>query len=229
MTVTEFIAASYLLSTGKVAALTSDSTKYQKLLAFANFFSRRWANESGIDWNSRRELVDLGTVSATDTYDLDSAIGKLSPQEDDYVRIQTSDGLQEYQYTIVPISELYDSRKLLHPDNFKCAISGQSIVFAHSFLTTDPQYGGTITVPAYTVPDTLTSATQSIQVDDPDWLVAMAAAEYVRTDITRRDQYPNLLAMATESMQGMKERNGSQLERISTPWTPGVSSNHGWE
>lgn len=227
MTTAQFIASSYLIATGKTTALTSGSTKYNKLLALGNYFQKIWAGEPGTDWESLRTTFTLAsTVSATDTYALPATVGKITSQEGDYVRITTA--TMEYVYDIVPSTRLYDSElKLNHFDNNRVAVVGTSLVFARTFKTTDPQYGGTITVPGYSIPADLVDP-GNVHVDDPNWLVQMSAAEFVRTDITRRDQYPNLVAMANETMASMKDQNGAQIETVYTGWRPGTPNDYPW-
>jgi hypothetical protein len=219
MQVTALIAQSYLLATGKVTALTTDSTKYTKLLALANYYQLIWANEPDTDWNVLRSNFNLGTVTATNSFAIPTTVGKISHQEGDFVRITSA--TQEYDYDLVLYNELYSSdRKLNHWDNGRCAVAGSNLVFSHTFATTDPQFGGAITLPGFTIPATLVNSTDVVTVPDPNWLCQMVAAEYVRTDLTRQAQYPSLIAMANESMRSMKEQNDSQIEQVYMDWSP---------
>jgi hypothetical protein len=224
-----FIAQAYLLATGKTTALTAGSTKYTKLLNLANYYQLIWASEPDVDWNSLRSSFSLGNVTNTNSFAIPTTVGKVSHQEGDFVRITTA--TQEYDYDIVPINKLYDSgQKLNHWDNGRCAVSGSNLVFAHTFISTDPQYGGAITLPGFSIPSTLVNPTDVIAVTDPNWLCQMAAAEYVRTDLTRQAQYPSLIAMANETMRVMKLQNESQIEEVYRDWSPmaGISSD-AWE
>src|ERR1035437_4715626 len=89
MTATEAMQAIFLKATGKVASFVLTDTKGVKILGLMNFYSQRWASESGIDWISLyNPNLNIGTVTATDTFNLDlSTIRKLSQQEGDNVRI----------------------------------------------------------------------------------------------------------------------------------------------
>jgi len=228
MDVSTLIPRIYLYATGKTTVLTPGSTKYVKILAIANMLQQVWAAESGIDWESLRTSFPLGVITATDTYSLGITIGKLSSQQGDFVRITTA--TQEYDYTIVPSSRLYDSEhKLLSFDNNYCSVQGQSLVFARSFETTDPQFGGTITAPGFIIPTMLVNPSDVILVDDPNWLAQMSAAEYVRTDLTRQSTYPGLVQMANATMNSMKDQNDSQKEEVYTgAWTPGSPNDYPW-
>jgi hypothetical protein len=218
MTVNEFVQRTYLLAAGKATMPAVGSTKYNKILSLGNMFTGVWANEPGIDWLSLRQTFPIGTVTATDTFSLDSTMGKVSLVEGDYVKIARTDS-KTSEYTIVPISKLYTT----DTGNAQglCARSGSSLVFRYAFTSTDGDFGGTINVPGYVQPETLVSGSDEIQVDDPDWLCFMSAAEYVRNDVTKQNQYPNLVAQANNSMTAMKERNMSQREEMDTEiWRP---------
>jgi len=234
MTVQEFVADAYLLSTGKTTTLTS-GTKYQRIIALGDFFQRRWAREPGIDWNSLyNPAFSLGTVTATDTYDIDtSSVRKLSDRQGDSVRIVWSDGVGYTDYDVVDANKLRDYSYGVNaesPLGFYCAQIGGTLVFNHTFTTSDSQYGGEIFIPCYVFPDEITSTNTSsndVQVDDPDWLVTRVAAEYVRNDITRRSRYPELIAQANEIMDRMKDDNDGQIDTIDKPWTPFSGTTNG--
>lgn len=217
MDVTDFIQQTYLFATGKAVAPAVGTKNYVKILSLGNAFQKVWAREEGIDWNSLRGVFDIGTVSATDTFDI-SSIPKLSNQEDDYVVITRTDGKQS-KWTIVPINKL-QSTSTGNADGI-CAKSGTDLIFKTAFASTSPDVGGTITVPGYNDPDQLVNPTDEVQVDDPYWLCFICAAEFVRNDITKQNQYGNLVANAINSMGGMKERNRSQREEVDTSeWSP---------
>jgi len=221
MILTDFITNAYLIGTGKVTPPASGTAKYNKLVALANLFTQNWASESGVDWKSLRTVATVaGAVTATDAFALPTTLGKLSKTDGDYVRILCTDGT-ETQYTIVPIERLYEEgSKLNAPGNYTCAVSGSNLIFNRAFTATDREFGGTIYVPGYITPATLSAGTDVIQVDDPYWLVFAVAAEFIRTDITRAEQYGNLIAQANNSMAGMVQDNESQREQVTATWSP---------
>lgn len=227
MTITEFVADCYLKSTGKTTTLSS-GTKYDRIIALADYYQRRWAREPNVNWASLYDpAVSLGTVTATDSYDLDtSSIRNLSDREGDTVRIVWSDGVGYTDYDLVMHDKLKDFSFGVNKESplghHATVIAGQ-LVFNHEFTSDDSEYGGEIFVPAYTFPDEITSDnpdTDEVQVDDPDWLVTRVAAEYVRNDITRRARYPELLAEANEIMERMKDDNEGQIDMVDRPWAP---------
>lgn len=222
MMVTQAIKNTYLLATGKITPLTVGSTKYEKILSLLNMFTQQWASEVGVDWKSLRTVANVtGTVTATDTFAIPTTLGKISKTRGDYVRIVHPGGTVESDYQIVPIERLYDDgSKLQGAGGNRVAVSGSNLVFDTAFTATSPQFGGTIQVPGYSIPPELDDGADIIAVDDPYWLCYMSAAEYVRNDITRVQQYGNLVAMANNAMQGMKEDNNSQVESVTATWSP---------
>ena len=235
MTIADAITATYLKAVGKTT--TPSTSKYNKIVALLDYYQRGWSNENEIDWNSLyTPNFSLGNVTATDAYDLDtSSIRKLSDREGDAVRIMWTDGTGYSDYKIVPADELKDYFWGQNKESYNgkyCTRIGSQLVFNHEFLSTDPEYGGDIQVPVYAFADAITSDSpdsDEVQVDNPDWLVTRAAAEYVRTDITRQGQYPNLLAEANNIMERMKADNDDvQVNMVNRPWTPGVSTDSTW-
>src|SRR4051812_18758907 len=103
MTITEFVADTFLRATGKTTTLATSNSKYERIVNLGNFYQRRWAREPGVDWNSLyNDAFSLGTVTATDTYDIDtSSVRKLSDRQGDSVRIVWSDGIGYTDYDIV--------------------------------------------------------------------------------------------------------------------------------
>jgi hypothetical protein len=237
MSITNFVSDAYLRATGKTTVLTS-GTKYDRIIALGDYYQRRWAREPGVDWNSLYDpAFSLGTVTATDTFDLDtSSIRKLSDREGDTVRIVWTDGTSYTDYDIIDATKLKDYSFGVDKDSplgTYCARIGNTLVFNHEFVSTDNEYGGEIFVPAYTFPDEITSTSPDdaeVQVDDPDWLVTRVAAEYVRNDITRRQRYPELIQEANEIMARMKDDNDGQIDTVDRPWTPpsGIGQDSAW-
>ena len=162
---TQTIATSYLLATGKSTVLAAGTSKYNKIVALANYFTQLWANEPGEDWASLRSTFALGTITAGNSVAIDTDIGHISNQEGDYIRVLHLDGIGETDYSIVPIERLYDgmiSRNA--PDGGRCAVSGSNLIFEHSFISQDAQFGGTIQAPGYLIPDTLANGNDVIRL-----------------------------------------------------------------
>jgi hypothetical protein len=234
MTASELVQATYLRTARKTTTLLTTSAKYAQILALGNYWQRRWAQERGTDWHSLyNPALSIGKVTATDSFDLDSSIRKLSEREGDVVRILWSDGVGYTDYDIIQRDKLKDTywgQTKNSPNGFYCTQMGDQLVFNDTFASTDKQFGGDIRVPAYVFTDTLVNPTDEVQVDDPDWLVAMVSADYCRSTITLRDQYPILLAEANDIMTRMREDNVGQVDNVDMPWTPlsGIGADSAW-
>lgn len=235
MTITEAVAAVFLRATGKTNTLTT-GTKYERIIELLNFYQRKWSRENDTDWYSLYDpAFSLGTVTATDSFDIDtSSIRKISQREGDPIRILWDDGEGYTDYDLVEPDQLkdyYSGQDKENPMGNVCARIGNQLVFNHTFTTTDSEYGGEITVPCFTFADEITSDNpdaDEVQVDDPDWLVVQCAAEYVRNDITRRTRYPELQTEANAIMERMKDDQDGQITKVDTPWTPGNYSDSAW-
>lgn len=236
MTITEAISDVYLRATGKPTAPSAGTRKYNQIVALLDFYQRRWAREPGINWNSLYDpAFSIGNVTATDTFDLDvSTIRSLSNREGDAVRIVWTDGVGYSDYSILAHDALSGYSYGVNrqgPIGSYVARVGNTLVFNHTFTSSDSQFGGEIFIPSYIFPDEITATSpdsNEVQVDDPDWLVTRVAAEYVRNDITRRQRYPELLAEANEIMGRMIDDNDGQISRVDTPWEPFTGSNDAW-
>lgn len=213
-----------LLANGKGSDLTVDSTKYTKILRLLNLYKDVWAQEPGVQWGSLRALTSLSaTVSATATYALPTSVingtAKFSTQEEDFVRILHTDGVKESDYTIIQDSKLYKGGQSINNQGGDfCARRGNNLIFPVAFTASSAQFGGTIKVPLYITPADMVSSTSDptdvLEIDDPMWIVFMAAAEYIRNDVTKQNQYANLVAQAINCMNAMKENNESQSEEV---------------
>ena len=218
--------AIYLKATGKTATFNFTDTKGVKILGLMNFYQSRWSKASGVDWISLYNPMELvGAVTATDTFDLDtSTIRKLSQQEGDNVRIiwpndaGTINNPDNYtDYELVPADRI----KTDFNQGKYCALRGGQLVFNASFSSTDPEYQGQLYVPCYTYVQPLVNPDDSVVVDDPDWLTLQCAAEYVRTDVTRLGQFPNLQSEANDCFARMLDDNGNdQNTDVTADWNP---------
>lgn len=215
MTLANAIQKAYLLATGKPTAPTAGSTKYNRLLGIINIMQDLWQAEAGVRWNSLYSVATSpDTVTTTDTFQLPTSIRDVSKTEKDYVRVNRLDGGTS-NYTLVNPEQLS-----AYPGNRVVARVGNNLKFSIAFPSDSADIGGSISVPGYTSLPELTNDTDVISVDDPNWLVYMTAAEYVRNDITKQNQYGNLIALAQSSMDSMKANNSGQIDEVQRPWSP---------
>ena len=155
------------------------------------------------------------TVTATDTFSLAAAteIYKISQDEENPIRIYYSIGSNYSDFTLVSPEKL----KLYGDRSGYCAKVGDTLVFSQPFTADSLEFGGTIKVPAYTIPadfDSSNPDVDEVPTDDPEWLATRVAAEDIRTSLVRQNQYPNLIEVANELMKKMKQNNGSQKEFV---------------
>lgn len=222
MIASEFVAQTLLKATGKTSSAVFGDTKYTKVLGIGNMAIDNWSNEPDVDWTSLYDpQVSLGSVTATDTFELDESIRKISDTSGDAVQIFHADGSGVTTYDIVKADTLkryYSGQNKQNSVGTICAQIGRNLVFNHEFSSTDSEFGGTILVPAYLYPEHLSKPGDTIPVDIPSWLVVISAAEYVRNDITKQGQYPNLISEANQIMERMKADNEAQVSTVDMPW-----------
>lgn len=212
-TASYIITKAYLAAQRKATPPAAGTTKYNALLGIVDSMQQLWAAEPDVEWNSLYSLVTIGTVSATDTFDLDDTINYISKREGDYVLL--TNGTNTTTVRLVSPNQLYENRYVN-----ACAQIGLTLKFSKAFLSTDSTFGYSIKVPAILYPDDITVGTNTVQVDDPMWLTYMTAADFVKADTQKSVLYDKLLALADQHMQRMKQNNGGQYESVSTNWRP---------
>lgn len=209
MIASEFVSSVYLKAERKLPTFVSGSSKWLVILGIANAKIDAWQNEPDADWNSLyNPKFAFGTVTATDTYLIDSTIRIISDTPGDTITITHLDG-NKTEYRTVQASDL----KRYQTGNF-CAKVGRNLIFNKAFLSTDPQFGGSITAPVYIYANHLVNDTDVVPVDDQQWLVTMTAAEYNRGDIVKQAQYPTLINEANALMDAMKSANEAETEEV---------------
>jgi|GEM_PF-758112 len=216
MELAECVNQAFRAATGKLPTFGVGSKKWNNLVASINFYIGQWAREPGVDWNSLYDpAYSLGNITATATFDLGDEVRKLSQQEGDAIRITRTGSTQYTDFDVVSSDRL----KEYASGNYVAQI-GKTIRFNKAFTSANPLFGGAITAPVYLYPETMTRSNDTIPVDDPNWLVLMVAADYVRNDITRKDLRADLVDEANASMQRMKTDNNAQIETAYTSWSP---------
>lgn len=218
MSTDEFVAATILRATGELSTAAFGDDDYSKVVQLANLKIDAWAKET--TWSSLYDpAVEIGTISATDTYDLDDTIRVISQDADDPIQIVTD--TQTINYHTVPAQDL----KKYTSGNY-CARVGATLKFNKTFSATDPEYGGTIKVPAYLYAEHLTKASDEVPVDDPNWLVVITAADWVQSDVTLAQNRPDFIAEANDLMVAMKRNNGSQVQTLTKE--PAMPNTRSW-
>ena len=198
MNVTELFAGSNVAYRGTdddaPAVGTVDHTSW---LSVANRKQNEWARDGKQTRASLFEIRNIGTVAVGSTsFDLDEIV---LPAD----KVTVTVGTVVTDYTICKPQER---------DSFTqaCYISGrdpQVLTFTDKFVSGGAGIGGTINIAAYWLPETLTSATSIVSVDDPNWLVYSLAAENAFNELTYSDKYPELVAKANNLYQQMSSNN----------------------
>lgn len=219
------ISTAWTKAEGEVFSDAVGSDNWNYLLTLANSWIRRWGTMKGVDWASQYEQAyNVGTITNTDTFDYDNTeVRKISLENGDSVQILHKDGINYTNYTLIPPEQL---RQYQNQGNYGNVVAkvGSSLQFPRAFTTADPQYGGTLTMPVYLYPTELVNATDTVPVDDPEWLVAVVAADVASKDILRKDTAALYSQEATDLMDGMKEDNQGQLNLLSMKWRPFTGS-----
>lgn len=167
-----------------IATITSD-TVLTVTVAFSNTASGKTF--------TRSTIVDT-------TNDLTYNLPRTFFQSSDFALItKTDDSTVEYQ--IIKAQQ----RNQLAQALYVHGLSPKKITFAQDIDAS--LNGAVLTVPGYYIPANITSASDIIVVDDPNWLVYSAASELARNDAAKDDQFPTLLGMANELYRKMSDAN----------------------
>lgn len=217
MTLQELINAVILKATGKATILTQGNAKWEKIRGIANYYQHAWIHEPGVHWNSRYDRArQIGTISANDEYELDDDILEISTAYGDNVYVDCKNGNRE-QFQLVEYDDLKN-----YPSGNYCAKLGNKLVFNHRFSEGHQCYGGALYAPVYTDVEDLENASDDVVVDNPYWLVTICAAEYIRNDIVKQNQYGNPLEEANNLMRQMiRDNRAKQIKRVRGGWRNG--------
>jgi hypothetical protein len=216
MTTLELVNQAWIKAQGEPFTDGVGSDTWLYLFGLANYYIPVLCTQYGVDWTDTYDPVyEVDTVSATDTFDLDTTeVRKISEERGDFVRITHLDGSYT-EYRTVPANQLknYDPRR---SSETVCAKLGATLKFSRPFKSTDPQYGGTITAPIYGYYDLLTDENSDVPGSNPAWFVCMVAYDVALHDILRKDTANNLLAEANDIFKSMKsDNNAAQSSEMS--------------
>lgn len=94
--------------------------------------------------------------------------------------------------------------------------------------------GATLDIPGYYEPAIVTSATDIVSVDDPNWVVYSTASELARNDPAKDDNFPTLAGMANDLYLKMSNANNdvgfAQLNNVINlmPQVSSLSDSENW-
>lgn len=215
MTVDQVITKAYQEAKGKPVPPAQGTTKYNSLLILCDNLQKIWAAEPDVEWNSLYSVVNIGPITATGSFAIPATVDYLIKRSTD--PIYTSNGVSGHRkdYKLVQPNQLYLNK---YTDGI--AQAGSNLIFPQAFTSANTDFGWDLYAPAILKVDDITAGTDTVQVDDPMWLVFMVAADFVRNDLVRQNQYDRLVAYAQEVMRKMKQRNQGSDEEVILEWTP---------
>ena len=174
--------------------------KYNRTMSIANRKIREWATDSTTKWASLFEERTYGQYSTSRTYELDDDISDLS----DFVYLVKANG-DRVEYNVIKPQQ----RSLHQKGVYISSNNPKAITFIDTVETTDELIGSIVTVPLFFIPEAITSGSDTIVVDSPEWLIYETAAELVRNDPAKDDQYGNLAGKANDMYQKMIYQNAT--------------------
>jgi hypothetical protein len=177
-------------------APTEGSSEATYWLDIINRKKDEWATDPFENWSSLFQINNVtGTISAGDqTYTLPS--GLLRPSD----VVKVTNGGQEFTFQVIE-PQLRDE----YTD--AVYLAGSDLVFVDEIAADSQLVGGTISVPGFYMPDDLTAFTDTVPVDDPNWLALAVAGEIAFSDVTYEDKYSDLMGMANNLYTRMKANN----------------------
>ena len=178
----------------EVPASGSEEAPYW--LSIINRKKDEWATDPFEAWNSIFEVRNLLAPVAVGTQSYDLATDFIRPSDDVYVTVAG----QRVDFNLVE-PQLRDSV------SNAVYIAGKKLYFVDTILADTQIVGGAITVPGFFLPDDMTSFTDVVPVDDPNWLAMATAAEIAFNDVSYEDKSPDLFAKANSLYVAMKTAN----------------------
>lgn len=184
------------------------NAKYLQAVLLANRFKNLWATDSKVHWDSLFTIREYGPVVATvQDYDLDDDVFYLS----DWVYVKRTDGNIDRFQVVHPEmrNRSFNAIGMVGSDSGDpityltgvWALGGGNLTLNFQTPWTqmnDGDVGGTIQTGCYALPADYVNPTDTILINNPEWLVARLAAELARNDPAKQDQYPLLLGEAND-------------------------------
>lgn len=181
-------------------AIGTDDANYW--IRTTNRLKRNLYKDVSRQFDSTYQVLELGTISAsaTPSFDLDDTF--LAVAEGCYV-IGT-DG-SRHDFPIIHASEQDFNKQAV----FVAGQDPQTLFFSKDISATEGYVGGTLYLPAYVLPDDIAgkNGSETVIVDDIDWLAVATAAKLAFNDITYEDKASDLNAEANSLYKTMIARN----------------------
>ena len=169
---------------------------------------------------STYSVLELGTITAAaePSFDLDDNF--VSAASDPYV-IDAEGGL--HPFDLIQPQERDSSLQQV----FIAGQDPQILYFSNEITDTETWIGGSLFLPAYSIPDDIStsSGTATVVIEDSDWLVVATAAELAGNDIVYEDRaenlnneanglYKDMLATSKRGVYGSQRKMQRSVKRI---------------
>lgn len=228
MTADDIIQKAYKYALGDDENISQNDSSYGRYLEIADTLQRDWANEpltvAGERWASLEREIKLDAPDDGSAINLPKdAIGlAIRPLSGRKMMIVKIEGNNE---------EIVIKLHGLNAENFAIRDSSQAVYFydyANKRVILKPEVmkllrnDGHKLVFTYYKNTTKLSPSSLIEVDNPNWLIYMLAAEIARTDTIQSGQYGNLVAMAQNVMGSMIRDQRKLRFEIEKPNTRGA-------
>lgn len=178
--------------------------------------------DTDVLWGNTYEARSIGTISAATapSFDLDDDF--LAASNDPYALDANA---KRSDLVLIKPQEQTDTARQ------SAFIAGQDpevLYLTNEVTATDPLVGSTLYLPAFFMPDDLTTASDTLPFLNPYWAVMATAAEIAFNDIVYETKSPDLLAKANDLYKKMVTRNNRgthdsprkvryQMKRIRAP------------
>lgn len=151
-------------------------------------------------WSNLYAVREVGTVTASSelVFDLDDDF--LAPSAIIYT--ENADGQRNYFDFIHP-----EERANFNQSVFIKGQNPQQLVFNEPILSSSQLVGADVFVPAYWLPDDVSSSTDELPFLDANWAIMATAAELAFNDVVYETKAPDLQAKADSLLRAMKARN----------------------
>lgn len=174
--------------------------EYALWMRTASRLNRTRARDLTKQWRSDYSVLNVGTISVSTAPTFNLSATFIGAAADAYV-ITTSGTRSDFD-----LVQPQDQNRFIQ-QVFVADLNPQVLYFTKPILATDNFVGGTLYLPAYVLPTDITSDSDVIVCDDPDWLVVATAAKIAFGDISYEDKVSDLNAEANALYSQMVRNN----------------------
>jgi hypothetical protein len=180
-------------------------------LRIASRIRRSLYRDTTKQWDETWQEVSLGTVAASTTPEYEFADGVEFLGASNAAYVLTADG-DRLDYDVVKPQNKSRSTQQIY-----IAGQPQKVYFNKTILADDKIVGGELILPGFVMPADITAATETIIVNDIDWLTLATAAVIAFGDITYEDKVADLNGRANVLYKTMVRNNRRGNSDSETP------------